>query len=394
MIEIQRKEDCCGCGACYDVCSKKAIIWQTDDEGFSYPYVDTSKCVNCGLCNKVCPVENSDAINSSNANRQPTVCATYHKNEEIRFTSTSGGAFWGLAEPWIDSGGYVAGAVFNEQFKVRHIVTNNKDGLSKIKGSKYAQSDCRGMYRRIAELLKQGERVMATGLPCQMAGLKQYLRKDYENLLLVNTICHSVSSPRAFEKYIDYLERKYKSKMINYHPKNKEYGGWHNFAFVADFENGKRYVAHFADDLYTQIFVGPTHLLTRSSCFECHFKIFPQPTDITIGDCWGIETFDPSFDSPKGVSIMFLNTEKGKKYFDSLDCFEVKEYDIHTAVYNNKRNASIRKSVARPDEDTKVRLIADMGKMSFEKWANKYFMPHQSIKSRIRNFLSKCIRRK
>ena len=388
MISIKRKEDCCGCGACYDACNHHAIEWKADEEGFFYPSVNQSVCINCGLCELVCPICNSDMINQTNE-KPPILKGGYHLNDDVRFTSTSGGAFWGLAENWIKNGGYVTGAVFSDHFQVRHIVTNSIEGLNLIKGSKYTQGNCIGLYKEIATLLKKGEHVMATGLPCQMAALKQFLRKPYDNLLLVNVICHSVSSPLAFQKYIEFLENKYKSKMIYYHPKNKEYGGWHNFAFKAVFENGEKYVAHLADDYYTQIFVGHSHLLTRPSCFECHFKHFPQPTDITIGDFWGVENIDTEMDSPKGVSIFMLNSEKGKRYFEDLNCFYLKDYNVDVAVFQNKRNQSIRKCVSRPDEKKRLRCIHDLNILEFSKFANKYFMPRSSLKGFINKLLHK-----
>ena len=306
MINISRKEDCCGCGACFDACVKHAIIWEEDPEGFSYPHVDTSLCVDCGLCNKVCPIENSADINERNKHFKPIVLGAYHKDDKVRFTSTSGGAFWGLAESWVKNGGYVAGAVFYDHFKIHHIVTNSFEELQKIKGSKYAQSDCRGMYREISKLLRAGEKVMATGLPCQMAGLKQYLRKDYENLLIVDLICHSVTSQWPFQLYIQDLEKKFGSTITSFHPKNKEDGGWHRFAFKATFENGQVYSKHASQDYFCLISYG-TNILARPSCFECHYKHVPQPSDITIGDFWGIENIDSTWDSPQGVSKIILN---------------------------------------------------------------------------------------
>lgn len=332
MIDIKRKEDCCGCGACFDACSKGAIIWEPDYEGFSYPRVDAGKCVNCGLCNDVCPIENSDIINTRNNSFTPIVFGAYHKDEEIRLSSTSGGAFWGLAETFVKNGGYVAGAVWTDHFKVKHILTNNLEELNKIKGSKYVQSDFRGIYRRISELLKTGEKVMATGLPCQMAALRQFLRKDYENLIVVDLICHSMTSPLAFDKYIEWLEKKYKSEILLYHPKNKEYGGWHSFAFKAKFKSGVEYVRKGDNDPFTEVAYGSNNILARYSCYECHYKHFPQPSDITIGDFWGIENVDPSLDNPKGVSKVIMNSQKGVDYIKTIESMEIKEYSVKEAI--------------------------------------------------------------
>jgi len=387
MIDIRRKEDCCGCGACYDACTKDAIIWQCDEESFSYPRVDTSKCVDCGLCNKVCPILNSDELNSRNKSFTPIIIGAYHKDADIRFTSTSGGAFWGLAESWVKDGGYVAGAIFYDHFKIRHIVTNTVEELQKIKGSKYSQSDCRGMYREILRLLKAGERVMATGLPCQMAALRQYLRKDYDNLIIIDLICHSVPSPLLFEKYIDYLEHKYNSRIVNYHPKNKELGGWHQFSFKAYFEDGQIY--HQNNDLYTN--VAFDSIMARYSCFECHYKNVPQPSDITIGDFWGIENVDRSFDSPNGVSKIMLNTQKGADYFKSLTCFVSKEYTIQDAIISNKRAWTQLKPAKRCDQKARERFVNNLHHKSFSYTVQKYNRQKLSFFRRIYSLIKTVI---
>lgn len=384
MINILRKEDCCGCGACFDACPKSAIIWEEDYEGFSYPKVDKYKCVDCGLCNNVCPIEHYIPINDRNAKVKPIVLGAYHKDDFVRFSSTSGGVFWGLAEDFIKHGGYVAGAIFCDHFKIKHIVTNNIETLHKIKGSKYAQSDCRGMYKEIRSLLSMGERVLATGLPCQMAGLRQFLRKDYDNLIVVDLICHSVTSPFAFDKYIRYLENRYGSDIVSYHPKNKEYGGWHDFAFVATFANGEKYIEHAGKDYFTNIFVGKRHLLCRYSCYKCRFKKHPKPSDITIGDFWGIEKIDSSFDSPKGVSKVIINSKKGRDFFYSLNCFTTKEYDEYSSIYNNARSASLIKSVERCNEKKRMALVNDMHKYELDYCMIKYFSPDVSVIQRIK----------
>lgn len=383
MINISRKEDCCGCGACYDACSRQAILWETDCEGFSYPRVDTSKCIDCGLCNKVCPIENSETINHHNDGFSPMVLGAYHKDENIRFTSTSGGAFWGLAEAFIKDGGYVSGAVFVDHFKVKHIVTNDIKELEKIKGSKYCQSDSREMFKQIRDLLIAGEKVMATGLPCQMAGLRLYLRRDYENLLIVDLICHSVPSPLLFEKYIDYLEKKYKSPVIKYHPKNKELGGWHHFSFKAYFANGQIY--HQNSDLYTQ--VAFDSVMARYSCFECHYKDIPQPSDLTIGDFWGIENIDKSFDSPNGVSKIMINNEKGKKIVEKLKCFEIKQYSLEESVQNNKRAWSQIKTATRCDQAIRDRFVDNLQKRPFVYTIHDYLLPENNIVRKIYKYI-------
>ncbi len=372
MIEIKRKEECCGCGACFDACSHNAIRWEPDIEGFSYPHVDTEKCVNCGLCNKVCPLINSERLNQRNRDFEPKVFGAFLKDEQLRLTSTSGGAFWGLAAPFIEAGGYVAGAVFDDQFRVVSFVTNDIKELEKIRRSKYVQGDFRGLYQQVRSLLVSGKKVMATGLPCQMAALRQYLHNDYDNLIVVDLICHSVTSPLAFAMYKESLERKFKSKLVDYHPKNKEYGGWHHFAVKATFENGKIYHKCGADDTFTWLFVGSNNLLSRPSCYECRFKVFPKPSDITIGDYWGVEFIDPDFDSPKGVSKITINSKKGLDYYLKVDTFCDKEYSKEIAIFSNRRSATQIRSVLPPDSSLRQQFVADLNKIGYDSCMKKY----------------------
>ena len=379
MINIARKEECCGCGACFDACGHNAIEWYRDEEGFSYPKVNLDSCINCGLCEKTCPIINSESINSKNKGNKVTTLGCYLKDDEYRLKSTSGGVFWGLAEPFVKARGYVAGAIFDEDFHVVHYVTNDINELEKIRRSKYVQGDCRGLYRKVRTLLMAGEKVMATGLPCQMAALRQFLHRDYDNLLVVDLICHSVTSPLAFEKYKDWLEDKYHSKLVDYHPKNKEFGGWHKFAVKATFENGKIYHMNNMADSFTWIFVGEKNILCRPSCYECRYKEYPKPSDITIGDLWGVETIDPDFDSSKGISKLMINTQKGYDYFYSLRGFITKEYDDQVITFNNYRSTSQIRSVSRPSNDLRHQFLYDLNTLPFDRCMKKY-MPKESNK--------------
>ena len=225
---------------------------------------------------------------------------------------------------------------------------------------------------------------MATGLPCQMAALRQYLNKEYENLIIVDLICHSVTSPLAFDKYVEYLENKYGSELIKYHPKNKEFGGWHNFAFKGTFANGKTYVEHGTKDFFTEIFVGNDHILCRYSCYACHYKHFPQPSDLTIGDFWGIDKFDPEFDSPNGVSKVIINNKKGEDFFFSQKCFVTKEYDAQTSVFNNKESASMIESVSWCNEKRRELFVQALHEKGIKYAVNKYIKRRNAVKHILR----------
>lgn len=239
MIQIKDKKDCCGCNACGDICAKKAITFPSDNEGFWYPLVDTDKCTNCGLCEKVCPMLHLDQA-KNHGQKEPRIFGGFHKNITIRFDSTSGGAFSALANAVYKQGGYVAGAVFNEDWSVSNFISNNKKDLSRLRSSKYVESNAEGLYLEIKRLLIAGEKVLACGSPCQMAALRTYLGKDYDNLIIVDFLCRATNSPKAYRKYLDMLEEQYGGKIVYIKAKNKDHG-WRSLARKVVFDNGKVY---------------------------------------------------------------------------------------------------------------------------------------------------------
>ena len=213
MIDIKRKEDCCGCNACGDICPKDAISYHTDNEGFWYPQIDKSKCINCGLCNKVCPIETECKSRKNNISK-PECYATEHKSIEVIFNSTTGGMFTALAECMYAQKGYVGGAIHNDDFSVSHFISNNRNDLLKLRRSKDLQSNAEGFHKKVKTLLDQGENVLACGVPCKIAGLLNYLGKDYDNLITVDLICAGVNSPKVWRKYLDYIEDMNNSKIV------------------------------------------------------------------------------------------------------------------------------------------------------------------------------------
>ena len=250
MINIQNKKDCCGCNACGDVCARKAITFRTDEEGFWYPEVNKSICTDCGLCERVCPMLNLDKA-KSHGQREPRIYGGYHKNIAIRFDSTSGGVFSALANAMYKSGGYVSGAVFNEDWTVSNYISNNKKDLSRLRSSKYVESNAEGLYKEIKRLLISGEKVLACGSPCQMAALRTYLGKDYDNLVIVDFLCRATNSPKAYRKYLDYLEDIHGGKITYIKAKNKDHG-WRSLARKVVFDNGKIYYGEGHDDHYSK----------------------------------------------------------------------------------------------------------------------------------------------
>ena len=306
MVGSISKEVCTGCKMCGDICPTNAISFQTDFDGCWYPNVDDEKCVKCGLCEKKCPALH---IMPSQKEKDPVVYAAWTKDDRIRYNSTSGGIYYELAKSFIEQGGYIAGCAFSEDYKTaKHILGKTEHDLQEIMGSKYFQSDTAGIYKAVLKLLKQGEKVLFCGTPCQVAALRSYVGKDYENLFLLDFICKGINSPKAYTSYINELEQKYHSTARAVRQKSKK-TGWQSLATNVVFENGKEY----HKDRYTDWWIqGYTcgNLFMRRNCQECLYKTMPRQADLTFGDFWGIKGCNEA-DYEKGISVVFENSKKG-----------------------------------------------------------------------------------
>ena len=380
MINIQNKADCCGCNACGDVCSKNAISFVTDGEGFWYPQVNKDLCVDCGLCDKVCPILNkADFIRRYD---EALVYAAYAKDEAIRLDSTSGGIHSMLALKMYEKNAYVGGAVYNPDHTCSQIVDNNPERLPEIRSSKYLQSNAEGVYKEIRILLKEGKNVFFCGCPCQIHALYNFLGKEYDNLVTCDFICLGVNSPKVFLKYMEMLERQFGAKATKIKFKNKKWG-WHNFSMRVNFENGKEYCQDRYHDLF---FIGYLQAgnFTRPSCYECRFKGFPQKADMTLADFWGIEKIDPDMDQDKGTSLVMINSDKGLALFDSIkDKIVWRQYSMKDAREGNPAmDGSVHS--AKPNREA---FFIDLDKLPFEKVAARHF-PIPNLSKSIRKSLS------
>ncbi len=333
MIQIHNKKDCSGCSACANICPKNCIKMERDEMGFAYPEVDADVCINCGRCEKVCPI-----LSPAKENSPLSVKGAKNRDESVRRTSSSGGTFFELANDIISRGGIVYGCALDDKLVARHIGVETLDGLSALKGSKYVQSDVGATYREVKKHLISGREVLYSGTPCQIAGLKNYLGKSYDNLLLVDVLCHGVPSPGVFADYLDYLSERFGAKPISVNFRNKE-KSWKRLYFEVKFDNGKRYFTFCGYDRYMSMFLNNISL--RPSCYDCRFTTVNRQGDITLGDFWGIGRKYPERDDDKGISLIIVNTENGEKAYGEIsDKFDTFESDIETAKAGQKTLSS------------------------------------------------------
>ena len=385
MINITDKVKCCGCNACGDVCAHKAITFKTDIEGFWYPEVDTEKCTNCGLCEKVCPIINIEDLKKNDLPQ--SICyAAEHKDLEVVFDSTSGGLFSALADVIYKDKGFVGGAVFNEDFSVKQYISSDKNDLPRIRSSKYLQSSLEGFYSQVQSLLRNGEKVLVCGSPCQMAALRAFLRKDYENLIIADYICRGINSPKVWRKYLDSFEERYGSKVVYCKAKSKEYG-WRNLTQKVILENGKHYYETVQQSNFTKGYLR-TGVYCRPSCYDCKFKGYPRISDITLADFWGIEKIDRSLEKNLGTSLVMINSKKGESFFERVksrvNYISVPFESIEAG------NRSLNLSVEPPKVDRKE-FFEDLDKMTFTQLASKYIQekPYElSFKRKIVTFVN------
>lgn len=335
---LQDMSACTACHACYNICAVKAVKMIADTEGFLYPEIDKERCVKCGRCKNVCPIINMPPVNS-----KAQAFAAYAIDEVEHSSSSSGGVFSVLARDILKNGGVVCGAAFNENLKVQHILVETEQGLSRLKETKYIQSEIGSVFSEIKCILISGRQVLFSGTPCQVGGLKAFLGKDYPNLLCIDLICHGVPSPEVFSRY---LAEKSDKPIVKMTFRNKTSG---MSKVTLDYENNKGIVIQekYSESPYIIGFI--QNLYTRPSCFHCHFKGEKRTSDLTIGDFWGVQEFHPALVTEQGVSAVIIHNEKGMRAFEKVcsrmivepaTTEEIKEWNsclVQSVEYNPKR---------------------------------------------------------
>lgn len=347
MIKIADKSHCCACMACAQICPKACIDIVEDEEGFLYPKVNQTECINCGLCESVCQ------FLSNNENAHPIqIYASKNKNDTERLKSSSGGIFSILANNVLEKNGVVFGARFDTDFSVVHDFIEKKEDLNKLVGSKYLQSKVMDSFRNVKKFLQDDRIVLFSGTPCQILGLKKFLKRDYENLFCVDVVCHGAPSPKIWKEYLK-TEGLCASKNISFRDKSS---GWKNYSI--SFKSDKKTLLSqiFHKNLYMRGFLRDLYL--RPSCYNCAAKNGKSQSDITLGDFWGVQHILPNFDDDKGVSLVLINTEKGKLLFDNTNTNNI-EVSYANVLQHNR---AIEDSAIRPPNREKFwKLYQEIG---------------------------------
>ena len=325
MCQLAAHSSCTGCTACAAICPKGCITMKADSDGFCYPVVDEAACVDCGLCERSCPV-----LAERRHDQIPKAYAARSRDTQMRLASSSGGVFTELARHVLAQGGAVCGAVYDEGFRVVHAFAENEEELARMRGAKYAQSDLEGVFPEIKTRLDRGQQVLFSGTPCQVAGLLTFLGRPYENLFSVDFVCHGVPSPMVWAEYVRQLGE---VTSINLRAKDT---GWSRYRYchrVVDSKGAVRLIPN-GESLYMKLFVGD--YINRASCSQCVFKGYARGSDLTIGDFWGIWDIAPEMDDDRGTSVVLVQSERGRMLWKSASFgLDVREVALEDAGRQN-----------------------------------------------------------
>ena len=350
MVDICNPIDCTGCSACEYSCAAHAITMEYSEEGFLYPHIDAAKCVDCGLCAKVCP--NNHIVEA----HQPEAYLAWIKDKDIRFESSSGGIFSAVAIEVLRRGGIVCGAAYDDDMIVRHIAVDNTEGLARLRGSKYTQSVVGDIYSQVKSSLNADRWVYFVGTPCQVAGLRNFLRKDYEKLITSDVICHGVPSGLLLKEQISTLERKFSSKIDGFNFRAKlRMGQTPDVAITLH----KQSETPDADTKYLNFETLPycygfrSNTIIRESCYRCQYTKVQRVGDITLGDFWNVKTWYTDVKRSPGCSLILVSTDKGREMLHGIfNQIVLRDTTIEAAI---SKQAQLKAPLKRPVERNQYR---------------------------------------
>lgn len=300
---------CVGCTACVNACPKHCIKMEMNKEGFLYPVIDVEQCINCGICYKSCPT-----VSVKKQERYPRAIGMINRSKRIRMASSSGGVFYSLAQALIEAGGVVCAATIDDGAYVKHIMIDSVNQIDEVAKSKYVQSDLGNCYSLIQNLLEKEKKVLFVGTPCQVYGLYTFLRKDYENLFLVDLICHGVPSPKIWHEFVEdkEIQRNAECKYISFRDQTIE--GWKNFGMKIEFSDGTKYIDTQKQNAYMFGFL--RGFIDRRCCYDCQFKGLNRCSDLTLGDFWAVDSYIECFNDNAGTSLVYVNTKRGQRLIE------------------------------------------------------------------------------
>lgn len=371
MIEIKDKKNCSGCSACYSICPKNCIEMKADEEGFLYPNVNKNLCINCGLCEKVCPIINK--VEEKAFEQEGYL--VQNKDEKVRKESTSGGAFSAIAKYVLDRKGVVFGVQYDDNLNVVHSYIENELDLRLYRNSKYVQSKIGETFKQAKIFLDEGRWVCFSGTACQIEGLKKYLRKDYYKLITVDVVCRAVPSPLLWKKYVEYQKSKYDNNIKNILFRDKSFYGYNHSQISIQLSNGKK-VYHNgveSDPMLRAMFSNICH---RPSCYDnCIFKKIYRVSDFTIWDCFVVNNFTKHLDN-KGTTRVLIHTEKGINIFNAIkNKINYEKIDVATLIKDVKEiDTSVKFNFKRDD------FFKDLQVLNADDLFNKYFKETLKIK--------------
>lgn len=374
MIQIDNKKNCCGCGACKNICPKNCITMVPDKEGFLYPSLDEDMCINCDMCEKVCPILNV----CPDKQHKQSAYVIQHKNEKVRAESTAGGAFTAIASWIIVQGGIVFGASYDDNFMVEHSSAEKIEDLAKFRNSKYVQSDTKNTFKQVKDNLIEGRWVCYSGTPCQIEGLISYLGKKYERLITVDVVCHGIPSPLAWKKYLE-MQKEKLGEFSYVMFRDKYYGYKYSTMSFFDKAGNNIYAYGIDTDPMTRAFF--SDICDRPACYDCVFKKRYRVSDFTIWDCYSIFQFDKKLDDDKGTTRVLIHTDKGRQLFE-----KIKDSIVWKEVSADDLTAGVREMVKsvrmNPKRDE---FFRDANILSGSELYEKYFP--ETIKVKIARFL-------